>query len=344
LLRPRVVDWSLFTLVLLSVISGFGSFLVGKPDGRWVFVMHGAAGLALIVLLAWKIRRVWPRIVNWRRWDGATWGAVATLLAVALVLLSGVVWVTWLWPAEFPNGMWWHVAFGILLALSLALHVITRFKPLRRRDLQGRRTVLQWLGVAAVGGLAWTSHQMVNHALATPGLSRRFTGSRLVHGVFPVTMWMFDNPSPILLDAWRLRIHGAVSSEQVLTYAQIAELVGDEIEATLDCTSGWYTTQRWQGVAMRRLLAQAQPAPKAIGVSFQSITGYRWSLPIGEAYEAFLATQVGGAPLSHGHGAPMRLVAPGRRGFQWVKWVTEIEVLTEVDYGQWAAIFLSGVR
>ena len=33
-----------------------------------------------------------------------------------------------------------------------------------------------------------------------------------------------------------------------------------------------------------------------------------------------------GRPLSHGHGFPARLVAPGRRGFWWVKWVTDIEV------------------
>jgi DMSO/TMAO reductase YedYZ molybdopterin-dependent catalytic subunit len=35
---------------------------------------------------------------------------------------------------------------------------------------------------------------------------------------------------------------------------------------------------------------------------------------------------VGGRPLSVGHGFPARLVAPGRRGFWWVKWVSEIDV------------------
>ena len=29
---------------------------------------------------------------------------------------------------------------------------------------------------------------------------------------------------------------------------------------------------------------------------------------------------------SHGHGFPARLVAPGKRGFEWVKWVTSIQV------------------
>jgi len=64
------------------------------------------------------------------------------------------------------------------------------------------------------------------------------------------------------------------------------------------------------------------------------VTGYRWSLPLGEASAALLATHVGGEPLSHDHGAPARLVAPGRRGFEWVKWVTRIELAAAPDPGQ----------
>ncbi|HIN71006.1 MAG TPA: hypothetical protein EYM98_00335 [Dehalococcoidia bacterium] len=44
-----------------------------------------------------------------------------------------------------------------------------------------------------------------------------------------------------------------------------------------------------------------------------------------DAREFVLATNVGGETLSHGDGYPLRLVAPGRRGFEWARWVTEIE-------------------
>ncbi|ESS02932.1 MAG: oxidoreductase molybdopterin binding protein [uncultured archaeon A07HR67] len=77
-------------------------------------------------------------------------------------------------------------------------------------------------------------------------------------------------------------------------------------------------------------------------VRFVSVTGYRWSLPLSEAEDALLATHVGGDPLSHGHGGPARLVAPGRRGFQWVKWVTRVEVRAERDPAQWVVTLISG--
>jgi DMSO/TMAO reductase YedYZ molybdopterin-dependent catalytic subunit len=37
-----------------------------------------------------------------------------------------------------------------------------------------------------------------------------------------------------------------------------------------------------------------------------------------------LATHLDGAPIAPGNGAPVRLVAAGRRGFWWVKWVTSV--------------------
>jgi hypothetical protein len=343
-MRPRLVDWTLFVLVTVAILSGFGSFLVGQPAGWWVFVLHGIGGLALTLVLVWKVRRVWPRLVQPHRWDGATAASLAALVAVLAVLITGVVWVTWQWPARFPNGMWWHVALGILLFLFLVLHMASRFKRPRWHDLQGRRTVLHWLAMAAVGGLLWQGNQSLNRTLATEGARRRFTGSRQEGADFPVTMWMLDHPAPVDLGRWQLRIHGAVRQERTLALAEIDAWATDVLAATLDCTSGWYTTQAWQGVQVGRLLAEVQPTTGATWVSFRSITGYRWSLPLAEAREALLATHVAGTPLDHGHGAPLRLVAPGRRGFQWVKWVTEIQVLTAADYGQWAAIFVSGVR
>ena len=109
-----------------------------------------------------------------------------------------------------------------------------------------------------------------------------------------------------------------------------------------------YTVQEWGGIRVGDLLdAAGGTAPEDSDrepayVRFTSVTGYRWSLPLEEVEDALLATHVGGERLSHGHGAPVRLIAPDRRGFQWVKWVTRVEVRSEYDVGQWVVTPISG--
>jgi DMSO/TMAO reductase YedYZ molybdopterin-dependent catalytic subunit len=101
----------------------------------------------------------------------------------------------------------------------------------------------------------------------------------------------------------------------------------------LDCTSGFYNSQHWRGIRVGRLLEQAAFDTDARYVSFIFVTSYRWSLALEEARGALLATHIDEEPLSHEHGFPLRLVAPGRRGFEWVKWITSIEVLSAPDPG-----------
>ncbi|MGH2675460.1 MAG: molybdopterin-dependent oxidoreductase, partial [Actinomycetota bacterium] len=40
-------------------------------------------------------------------------------------------------------------------------------------------------------------------------------------------------------------------------------------------------------------------------------------------------------PLDPGHGYPARIVAPGRRGFWWVKWVERVELSPVPWWWQW---------
>ncbi|MDQ3249108.1 MAG: molybdopterin-dependent oxidoreductase [Chloroflexota bacterium] len=346
-MKPRVVDWLLFLLVMFEVVTGFVSFTIGVVDKRWLFVLHGIIGLALVLLLTWKLQRVARRLTNPARWDSATSASVAALAAVLLTFLTGLVWTSFQWPLGYPNGMILHVSFGLLLLVFMIFHMLRRFKPLRWQDVRGRRNALRFLAMIATGGVVWQAQQTLNGVVAAPGANRRFTGSRETGtdqgNNFPITMWMLDNPAPFDVTRHPLRIYGAVEQALTLPYADILTASTHEVRATLDCTGGWYTTQEWRGVPLDWLLNQVKPSAAAVAVSFVSTTGYRWSLPLAEAETVLLATHVGGELLDHGHGAPLRLVAPGRRGFQWVKWVTEIELLTAADYGQWLAIFTSGL-
>ena len=117
LMRPRLVDWSLLGLVLFAALSGLYSFLLGRPENGWWFILHGVGGLAITLLLVWKLRRVWPRLADRRHWDAATWASVAALAAVLLALGSGVVWTAFQGPLGYPNGLNWHVVFGLSLAV-----------------------------------------------------------------------------------------------------------------------------------------------------------------------------------------------------------------------------------
>ena len=108
----------------------------------------------------------------------------------------------------------------------------------------------------------------------------------------------------------------------------------DELTATLDCTGGFYSTQRWSGVGLGRLLQKAgvlRSAPVTCRSSRGPATGGA-SLSTTPT-SLLLATHVADQPLSHEHGAPVRLVAPYSRGFQWVKWVERIDVRELPDYG-----------
>jgi DMSO/TMAO reductase YedYZ molybdopterin-dependent catalytic subunit len=337
-MTPRVTDWTLAACVGVALATGVASLDAGRPALWWVFALHGIAGLALTLFLIGKLRRVLPRLAHRRFWDGGTLVGVVTTLAVLITLGSGVWWIAGgVFDALGFGLLNWHIALGFALVALVGLHMFARAKPLRSRDLTGRRQALRWLGLAGIGAALWPVQQRI------AGSARRFTGSRAVGdfagNAFPATSWVADQPRPLDPTSYTLTVTGHVTTPFTLPYAEIAST--DTLTATLDCTGGFASTQQWRGVRVGTVLDRAGVQGDPGWVRFRSVTGYRWSLPLTEAREALLATHVGDEPLSHAHGAPIRLVAPGRRGFQWVKWVVAVEVLTAPDLGQIAAIHTS---
>ena len=139
----------------------------------------------------------------------------------------------------------------------------------------------------------------------------------------PVTQWIGDTVPEEQARTLDVVVAGS------RTRLPVADLDrGDTIRAVLDCTGGWYAEQEWSGVRLDRLLADLGTDLPADGsVDVVSVTGFRRRLPLHDAGRLLLAVSAAGEPLSPGHGAPVRLVAPGRRGFWWVKWVRRIEVV-----------------
>ena len=329
-MTPRVVDWSLAFVVWTLFATGVLSLYTAQGDEAWIFVAHGVLGFALAALLVWKLRRVWP---------GESGSGTVSLGVVALALGSG-----WIWSSGGElvvggyNLLAWHMIVGTLLVVVVLAHAVLRRKPLRPRDLSagGRRQFLA-LGGVGIGAFAvWQLQGPFNTVLGLRGARRRFSGSYergsfAGNAGFPPTSWVADRPRALDSPDYRVRVDGLVDSPLELSATDLDG--GDSVEALLDCTSGWYTRQRWSGTRLDRVLARAGARAKAGHIRVVSHTGYRWSFPLDEAARLWLATHVGDEPLTHGHGAPVRLVAPGRRGFQWVKWVVRVELIEDPDLG-----------
>jgi hypothetical protein len=333
---PRATDWGLALLVGLLFATGLMTLFAGGRGDAWVFAAHGAGGFALAAVLGWKLRRVWRRLARPARWDRRTAAGAGALGLVAATLLSGVGWSSgFVLSAAGYNLLGWHFALGAVLTLAVAVHAGLRAKPIRRPDLAGRRQFLLAGAVAAGSYLAWLGQRPVSGWFGLRGARRRFTGSyeagSFAGNAFPSTSWVADRPRPLSEDEFRLELSGLVGRRLRLGLAELQ--AGDTLVATLDCTGGFYSRQVWGGVRLVRLLERAGPLPAASHVRVISQTGYRWGFDLRDARGLLLATSVGGEPLSHEHGAPARLVAPGRRGFQWVKWVTRIELHAGPDPG-----------
>jgi DMSO/TMAO reductase YedYZ molybdopterin-dependent catalytic subunit len=331
----RRTDLGLLGLLLLAGGTGVLAYGIGTPlPSRLVVGLHGAAGLGLLLLVPWKavvVRRARRRPPALRRPTGAVLLAALTLLTV----LSGVLHATGATGTLLgaTTALQVHVGAAVVVAVTLTVHVLNHRPVLRAADLS-RRTLLLAGGLALGAAALWGTGEAALRLTGAPGARRRGTGS-LERGTgdpaaMPVTQWFTDT----VPDSTAGTV--ALVSGSLRTRIAVQELDrGDRVRAVLDCTGGWYAEQDWRGVRLDRLLTEVLGAdlPADGSVDVVSRTGYRRRLPLRDAGTLLLATSAGGRPLSAGHGAPVRLVAPGRRGFWWVKWVQRIEV---VDAPWWA--------
>ena len=330
-MSSAVLDRLLAILIAAQVVSGLLSLRAGVPATAPLFWLHGLLGGALLIASAEKLRRSIGPALRRRRWRRLALGALLTLL-VAAALAGGFAWVAS--GRILSIGPWTiltlHVWAGLAVVPIVAFHLLPRrWRLLRPRPVgtarMSRRTLLGLGAVAVLGAVAWGAANLLDQV---QGGVRRFTGSRWLPdgGIPPPTTFYGEPTPPIDLDVWRLRVGGRVGVPLALDRAQLAALGTVEREAVLDCTSGWVIRTPWRGKPLRAVLEAAGAEPEATRVSVRSVTGWMVRLPPEELDEALLATHVAGQPLPAANGSPVRLVAPRRRGLDWIKWVERIDV------------------
>jgi hypothetical protein len=337
-LRLRFTNTLILALIILLTLTGLYGLMWPMPPA--MFDLHRAAGWALIALAPWKALIAWRSLKRGpdARFDRSWMMAISLILAavVLTILVFGLMWawrvgpeLVWIGPLGDAIISWhWMLALGILPLL--ALHAWRRWPRPKRADFVSRRSALKLLALGGAAMAGWGVAEALSRLRQNAESPRRFTGSR-EQGSFtglgyPVTNMIGQGQIVINPNTWQFAVHGAVKTPLTLTYAEVLALPSSEVKATLDCTSGWYTTQWWQGVPLTDLLARAELRPDALAIVLRDVSGYAAYFTLEEAREILLATHSGGRAFDHWHGFPLRAVVPSRRGWQWVKWLTEVEV------------------
>jgi hypothetical protein len=308
----RRTNLALLVLLIGAFISGWVAFAVAEPiPAALVTVAHGLLGLGVVVLVPWKAVVV-------RRARGVRASSLVLVVAIAACLAGGFVLVF----AGYVDVLGYtpiqlHVGAALVAVPLFVLHVVRhrhRQVP-RRRDLN-RRALLRTAGFAAAAAAGYAALEGLGRLAGSPSAQRIATGSHpLAPADVPATSWLFDR-----VPALDPRTHRIDVAGRSMSVAELAALAGP-VAARLDCTSGWYADEVWTAVRLDRIV----PAPAA-GLEVVSVTGYSRLFPAAEAAQLWLAV-AGEGVLRAGRGAPVRLVAPGRRGFWWVKWVAEVRLV-----------------
>src|SRR3954462_5747105 len=229
------------------------SLFAASPGEGWLFVVHDVLAFVLAGLIVLKMRRGWRRLFgSGDRERLVKPGVIATAL-VAAALVSG-----WVWSgggrvslAGFTL-LSWHLVLGWALTAAVLVHAFIRRRRLRTADLADRRQFL-----LAAGGIvgAMALYRLQRPLTAFVGLrsaERRFTGSyesaSFEGNAFPSTSWVADSPRELDPASYRLAVTGLVERPLELAVRDLEE--GRELVATLDCTGGFYSTQRWRGVRL----------------------------------------------------------------------------------------------
>ena len=318
--------------------------------GQVMVVLGLAAGVGALYAHAGAR---WPRLVRAAWPSGLALGAgVFLLVGLGLAPLMGAGG----FGAQAQGGAEPFVVatlvYSLVFGLTLAhLHRRTVEGPLpgdpslaegRRAFL--RRAALWAAGLGVVGGgsrlvLEAMRRSTPSHYAFRPGaMPPAVTPNADVYTVSKNILDPEVDPT-----TWRLKVDGLVAQPLSLALEELRGMEAVEEYVTLECISnpvggGLISNARWRGVPLVRLLERAGVREGVQRLVFHATDGYTDTLPLEEARRevVLVAYEMNGEPLPREHGAPARLLVPGRFGLKSVKWLTRVEATDQREVrGYW---------
>jgi DMSO/TMAO reductase YedYZ molybdopterin-dependent catalytic subunit len=202
---------------------------------------------------------------------------------------------------------------------------------------------LRALAVLAALGVPETALAKIKKRILPPKTDlRSLTGENpeyLDESQMPVTPLekfdtMGETDHEVDLDTWRLRVTGKVAKELSHTYQELTALPPVDKKVLLICPGVFAYVGQYKGVSIMDILERAEADPEAgmvhvLGPRGERGTNKFFPMEDVKAGRVILAHQVNGVTLPQKHGYPLRIVAEGYYGHDWVKYVTEIRVLEQ---------------
>jgi DMSO/TMAO reductase YedYZ molybdopterin-dependent catalytic subunit len=141
------------------------------------------------------------------------------------------------------------------------------------------------------------------------------------------TMGLDDHD--VNLKTWQLQIGGRVQRPIKLTYSQLLEISSVKRDILLICPGFFAYHARWEGISVAKLLETAGVKADVTHVSFSGPQGNNEKserFPIEDILsdKVFLAYRVNDQALPRKHGFPLRVVAEGYYGGDWVKYIYKV--------------------
>ena len=255
----------------------------GNSRHEIVLQIHSVLGYSIIAVLAWKTALA---LHSLKRPSRGRPRQVAVLVSVLLLttLSIGVVWsIGGFWTVEGITG---NESSHLCRCGDTAIHCVARrgLTP----PVSASATVLR--GARSCGSdqylLLGPPHgRSARTSSGRYRLRERIDVSQVLTNVdhtkatsSPTTSWLNDKPSEIDTDIWRLKVVDVDGKSTSLSLLDLEEgLVGarfSELEATLDCTGGWFSHQIWSGVYLRDVLEATGMNTEARSCIVHSVTGY----------------------------------------------------------------------